>query len=370
MTMRWKFLRNCGKGRRIMRVCVRNRSLPMKRLPMIAILILTAGCSTFLDSHSERPETEIVVHAPIDVVWEKALEILPNERMILVSTDKDEYLISAEKKGSTLKHTRALINLKLLTIGKNETLVKLWAQNVGLAGFGHQGRVIRNFSEKLKGVCEEYTGREEQQPGEGKVVTVETPQGTPKTPAFEPRSPETSATPDLKEVITHEEIQWLVLKLGSDIGMDLWIPRSHRDRVYQGKRLGDFKRLRDSVSSQFDEATNRAMEYMDALWLNGNLVVAGFEVEHASPPYYGLLRMARVVSIEPDFAVPLYVVAPDEERRNLTEEINRPIFAELRQICEYIPYSVLKEQSEKGIGSINYLKPDFLGDLSEPCSPR
>lgn len=342
----------------------------MKRLFMIAMLILTVGCSTFLDSHSQRPETEIVVHAPIDLVWEKALKVIPNERMILVSTDKDEYLISTEKKGSTLKHTRALINLKLSPIGKNETLVKLWAQNVGLAGFGRQGRVIRNFSEELKRACEEYTGSQEQQFSEGRVVVAKTPQGAQKAAPFESTSLEISATPDLKEVITHEEIQWLVLKLGSDIGMDLWIPQSHRDRLYQGERLGDFKRLRDSISSQFDEATNRAMEYMDALWLHGNVIVAGFEVEHGSPPYYGLLRLARLISIQPDFAVPLYVVAPDEERGNLTKEINRPIFAELRQICEYIPYSVLKEQSEKGIAPINYLKPDFLGDLSEPCSPR
>jgi hypothetical protein len=342
----------------------------MKRLSVIAILILTVGCSTFLNSASKRPETEIVINAPIHVVWEKALEVLPSERMVLVSTNEDEYLISAEKKGSTLKHTRALVNVKLFPKGKNETLVKFRVQNVGLAGFGHQGRVIENVSEKLKAACEGYVGSQEQQPSEERMVAAKTAQGAQKAAPVESTSLEISATPDVKEVITHEKIQWLLLKLGNDVGMDLWIPRSHRDRLYQGRRLGDFKRLRDSISSQFDDATNRAMEYMDALWLHGNVIVAAFEVEHASPPYYGLLRLARLISVQPDLAVPLYVVAPDEERGNLMEEINRPIFARLKQICEYIPYSALKESAQQGIGVINYLKPDFLHEISEPCAPN
>jgi hypothetical protein len=33
------------------------------------------------------------------------------------------------------------------------------------------------------------------------------------------------------EEITHEEIQWLLLKLGSDLGLDVWVARNDRSRI-------------------------------------------------------------------------------------------------------------------------------------------
>jgi hypothetical protein len=33
------------------------------------------------------------------------------------------------------------------------------------------------------------------------------------------------------EETTHEEIQWLLLKLGSDLGLDVWVARNDRSRI-------------------------------------------------------------------------------------------------------------------------------------------
>jgi hypothetical protein len=37
-----------------------------------------------------------------------------------------------------------------------------------------------------------------------------------------------------KEETTHEEIQWLLLKLGSDLGLDVWVARNDRNRTHNG----------------------------------------------------------------------------------------------------------------------------------------
>lgn len=39
--------------------------------------------------------------------------------------------------------------------------------------------------------------------------------------------------------VTHEEIQWTLLKLGEDMGYDIWIARNDRSRLYKGKPFSE-----------------------------------------------------------------------------------------------------------------------------------
>src|SRR5690606_30039522 len=92
--------------------------------------------------------------------------------------------------------------------------------------------------------------------------------------------------------VTHEEIQFLLLWLGSKMGLDVWVARNDRGRSYKGQEFASIPRLRSALPRQFDDATNRTIELIDVLWLRENAIVAAFEVEHTSVVYSGLLRMA------------------------------------------------------------------------------
>lgn len=96
--------------------------------------------------------------------------------------------------------------------------------------------------------------------------------------------------------ISHEEMQWLLLKLGSEMGFGLWVARNDGGRSYKGQLLGSFAGMRESLPTQFDPATSRTIELIDVLWLDGNAIVAAFEVEHTTSIYSGLLRMADLVA--------------------------------------------------------------------------
>ncbi len=191
--------------------------------------------------------------------------------------------------------------------------------------------------------------------------------------------PEASSTADEPPVepqlaATHEEIQWLLLKLGSDLGLDLWVARNDRGREFRGQRFRDIPRLRDSLPVRFDEATNRTIELIDVLWLQSGAIVAAFEVEHTSAIYSGLLRMADLLAMQPNLKIPLFIVAPDERRDRVVEEINRPTFSRLRpplnEVCRYIPYSALRDKLSQ-IGELaQYLKPDFLEEIAESCAAQ
>ena len=175
----------------------------------------------------------------------------------------------------------------------------------------------------------------------------------------------------VREATAHTEIQWLLLKLGSDMGLDVWVARNDRGRDYNGHRFADVSHLRSDLPQQFDEVTNRTIELIDVLWLRKTAIVAAFEIESTTSIYSGLLRMSDLLSMQPNLNIPLYLVAPDERRSKVLTEVNRPTFSRLspplKEVCRYISFSTLREQLPKDQRVIRYLTPAFLEEFSESC---
>jgi len=169
----------------------------------------------------------------------------------------------------------------------------------------------------------------------------------------------------------HTEIQWHLLKLGSEMGFDVWVARNDRNRIFDGKKFTAIPKLKNELPLQFDDATNKTIELIDVLWLKGNAIVAAFEVESTTLIYSGLLRMADLIAMQPNLNIPLYLVASEDRREKVIIEVNRPTFSRLNpplsQICRFIAFSTLKDQI-KSIGPmIRFIKPEFLEEISESC---
>ncbi len=177
--------------------------------------------------------------------------------------------------------------------------------------------------------------------------------------------------PAEKAPTEHTEIQWLLLKLGVDMGFDVWVAKNDRGRAFQNDKFSNLPRLKDELPLQFDDATNSTIELIDVLWLNRNAIVAAFEIESTTSIYSGLLRMADLVAMQPNINIPLYLVAPKERRGKVMIEVNRPTFSRLSPplagICRYIAFNVLRERVNQVASIVKYLKPEFLDELSESC---
>jgi len=173
---------------------------------------------------------------------------------------------------------------------------------------------------------------------------------------------------------THTEIQWLLLKLGRELGVDVWVARNDRSRVRNGRALSEQIDVRDRLPHQFDPATQKVIELIDVLWLDGNSIVAAFEVESTTSIYSGLLRMADLVSMQPNLQVPLFIVAPDDRRDRVIQEVNRPTFSSLKQplveVCRYISFSALTNYMAQVAPHLRYMKPEVLQEWSESCEPE
>jgi len=188
-----------------------------------------------------------------------------------------------------------------------------------------------------------------------------------------PESSEEKADIDVspKKPTEHTEIQWILLKLGSDMGFNLWVARNDRGKEFKGKKFSDLHKLKKSLPLQFDDATNKTIALIDVLWLQGNAIVAAFEIERSTTIYSGLLRMSDLIAMQPNLNIPLYLVAPDDRRGKVMTEVNRPTFSNLSpplsEICRFISFNGLKEQIKKVSSITRFLKPEFLEDLSESC---
>ena len=180
----------------------------------------------------------------------------------------------------------------------------------------------------------------------------------------------TEAKPAPEPTTRHTEIQYQLLKLGAELGLDVWVARNDRGRSYNGELLGGMLNMLDELPPQFNDATTRTIELIDVLWLKGNTILTAFEIEATTSVYSGLLRMSDLLSLQPNLDLALYLVA-DERRAKVAQEIARPTFAfrekPLPKVCGFLGFGKLMEKVDgvRRLGLAGSLKPDFLKATAE-----
>ena len=127
--------------------------------------------------------------------------------------------------------------------------------------------------------------------------------------------------------------------------------------------IGDIDGLKDRLPTQFEKNTNRVIEEIDVIWLQGQTIVAAFEVEHSTSIFSGLLGTSDLLTMQPNITIKLYIVGPDERVTKFENEVVRPTFAArtrpLHSLCRFLPYSRLCERLEEAKNVIRFLRPGF-----------
>lgn len=142
------------------------------------------------------------------------------------------------------------------------------------------------------------------------------------------------------------------------MGMKIWIPRSDRQRVLLYLK-GKFDSFVDSLPLNYDSTTLTTIENIDVLWLKGRSIIRAFEVEHTTSIYSGILRMADLMALQPNLDIRAHIVAPEERKEKVFQEITRPVFSllegrPLSERCTFISYdSVLELAKEKRLQYMN-----------------
>lgn len=173
--------------------------------------------------------------------------------------------------------------------------------------------------------------------------------------------------PQHKEVRESIKIQALIAKIGSQMGLRIWLPRNDRKAVLS-KWNADQGELLDILPLNYDETTIKTIEQIDVLWLRGRAIVRAFEVEHTTSIYSGILRMADLLALQPNMNIKLHIVAPYARRDKVFQEIQRPVFslldeAPLFEKCTYISYDSVREISK--LKHVGHLSDSVLDEYAE-----
>ena len=170
-----------------------------------------------------------------------------------------------------------------------------------------------------------------------------------------------------KEVRESIKVQALLARIGAEMNMQIWIPANDRAAVLKelGKEPGD---LLSSLPLNYDSTTIDTIERIDVLWIKGRSIVRAFEVEHTTSIYSGILRMADLLSLQPNMDIRLHIVAPEDRRNKVMNEIQRPVFSliegrPLGKSCTYLSYDSVREIAE--LPHLRHLSDSILSEYEE-----
>ena len=132
-----------------------------------------------------------------------------------------------------------------------------------------------------------------------------------------------------RDVNRHTQLQWLLARIGRQLGCRVWVAANDWSKRWEGQTLGELS-VRRLPSLGLSPDSQRVVSLIDVVWLRvGNEVDAAFEVEHTTSVYSGLLRMADLAALSPNLSFPLYIVAPRVRIDKVRRELARPTFQAL-----------------------------------------
>lgn len=151
---------------------------------------------------------------------------------------------------------------------------------------------------------------------------------------------------DIEVARRHTQIQIALYLIGMALGYRTWIAQNDRSILYQGTPLMEHENVipalqNETILSAFPHAEHNAL-LIDCIWFqNHHLMPAVFEVEHTTGITSGLTRMQNLYTSIPNLKTRYVIVAPDDDREEAIDKINRPQFRNIE--ARYFPYSSVEE---------------------------
>lgn len=146
--------------------------------------------------------------------------------------------------------------------------------------------------------------------------------------------------------ITHPDIQNMLLWLGKEMGLDLWVAKDDQEKEYGDSTLSLLHGTLSSLPEQDYKGARKTIRNIDVIWIEAGSIVAAFEVEHTTRISTGLLRLSDLKLVNELNCQPhpyLCVVADRQDDDRVRKEINRLVFRKigLPEHCRYISYGQL-----------------------------
>jgi hypothetical protein len=144
-----------------------------------------------------------------------------------------------------------------------------------------------------------------------------------------------------RAISDHVRMQWKLASLGRKAGEKVWVPPGDRTRI---KAAYEFDEFENEFAAGID-LPSTYFQNIDVVWKEEFRINAAFEVENSTSIYSGLLRFADLNVVAPNTTYPMFIVAPQERRNRVRDQLLRPAFRrlDLRDKVKFLPYEVVDE---------------------------
>lgn len=174
---------------------------------------------------------------------------------------------------------------------------------------------------------------------------------------------------DVEEVLRtelvsdHVKMQWKLARLGIKAGERVWVPVGDQAKL---RKAYDFSSFDPEFSAGID-LPHSYIENIDVVWKQEFRIGAAYEIENSTSIYSGLLRFADLNILAPNTLYPMFVVAPNERKNRLREQLRRPTFRrlELDKKVRFLSYEKIDEIDEFFSGTDAGLNVDLIVGKSE-----
>jgi hypothetical protein len=121
-----------------------------------------------------------------------------------------------------------------------------------------------------------------------------------KQPEILPRKPDEVQSEE--EGSLHLQAENALVRLGKATGCSVCIASNDRNRVVNGKPIGE-ECLKSLPNFGLNEEATRRISLIDIIWIIKNSPICAFEVETTTSIYSGLLRMSDLLSVVPSLKI-------------------------------------------------------------------
>ncbi len=130
-----------------------------------------------------------------------------------------------------------------------------------------------------------------------------------------------------REESEHTRIQYLLIRIGRALGLDVYVARNDRHRSYDGESFAMLT-IPELPPTEWSREVLETVTLIDVLWLkpHADEFVAAFEVEKSTSIYSGILRLEDLARSLPAHDCDLYIVAPDRREKEVMAQLMRPAF--------------------------------------------
>ena len=162
--------------------------------------------------------------------------------------------------------------------------------------------------------------------------------------------------PQKVTISTHESAQKALVELGNILGFDTYLPPEDRNKIVEGKRLGELTTLKELPQFTHPRLLD-TVKHIDVIWFKEEFPVFCFEVEESTDVTKGLLRLYQIkqLNIRP------IIVGPESRRSKFLAEIEKDPFYHIKKRYRFISYDELSRLLELAREFLE-LRNKLLGD--------